>query len=82
MRFWIGLLTLWASLGLAALIFMSTAFLSGKYNDHETVVLYAAQDQVYAEPGFAGPSIRNSTFSFSPDFSCLKSDSIAGRLDS
>ena len=50
MRFWIGLLTLWASLGFIALIFMSTAFLSGKHDDHVTVVLYAAQDQVYAEP--------------------------------
>jgi iron(III) transport system substrate-binding protein len=49
MRVWIGLLTLWASLGLGALVFMSTAFLWPN-GDAGTVIVYAAQDQVYAEP--------------------------------
>jgi iron(III) transport system substrate-binding protein len=49
MRVWISLLTVWASLGFGVLIFMSVAFLR-RNDDTATVIVYAAQDQVYAEP--------------------------------
>ncbi len=48
-RLWTGLLTIWATLGLTVLVFMSAAFLRRSQDGQATVVIYAAQDQVYAE---------------------------------